>query len=55
MERFGFVYVSLSDTPPDIDADLAGLEAIIGPYQPDAYHIVHPATEIWQTNWKCLV
>ncbi|MEM9147309.1 MAG: aromatic ring-hydroxylating dioxygenase subunit alpha [Pseudomonadota bacterium] len=55
IERFGFVYVSLSDTPSDIDADLAGLESVIGPYAPQQFRIRHTATEIWHTNWKCLV
>ena len=55
VERFGFVYVSLSDTPPDIDASLEGLGALIGPYQPQAYRIVHEASEVWHCNWKALV
>lgn len=55
VERFGFVYVSLSDGPPDIDADMAGLEDLIGQYQPADYRIVHAASEVWQCNWKALV
>ena len=55
VERFGFVYVCLAQTPPDIDAELEGLEALIGPYQPGEYRIVHAATETWQCNWKALV
>lgn len=53
--RFGFVYVCLSEVPPDIDADLTGLEDVIGAYQPESYRIRHAATEVWHTNWKCLV
>lgn len=54
-ERFGFVYVSLAANPPDLDAALTGLGDLIAPYAPEAYRIVHAATEVWQTNWKCLV
>ncbi|MEM9044924.1 MAG: aromatic ring-hydroxylating dioxygenase subunit alpha [Pseudomonadota bacterium] len=53
--RMGFIYVCLDDTPPDIDAEMAGLEAVIKPYQPEDYRIVHSACEVWKTNWKCLV
>lgn len=55
VERYGFVYVCLSDTPPDIDEDLSGLAAHLSPYEPEAYRIVHSAQETWHTNWKCLV
>lgn len=55
VHRFGFVYVCLSDTPPDIDADLAGLSDVIGQYEPETYSVVHSATEVWHCNWKALV
>ncbi len=55
VERFGFVYVCLDQNPTDIDKELTGLETLIGAYEPDNYKIVHSATEIWKTNWKCLV
>jgi len=55
VERFGFIYVCLSDNPPDLDKELAELVSLIGPYEPETYKIVHSATEIWKTNWKCLV
>jgi len=54
-ERFGFVYVCLAETPPDLDQDLDGLENLIGAYEPENYRLIHSASEIWQTNWKCLV
>lgn len=54
-ERFGFIYLCLSDTPPDIDADLAGLAEAMAPYEAATYRLVHAAQEVWQTNWKCLV
>ncbi len=55
VERFGFVYVSLSQSPPDIDEELEGLGALIGSYEPENYKIVHAGVEVWKTNWKCLV
>lgn len=54
-ERFGFIYVCLNEIAPDIDKELDGLGTLISPYEPENYRIVHSATEIWQTNWKCLV
>lgn len=55
VERFGFIYVSLCDTPADIDVQLAELETLIGPYEPSTYGTVHAATEVWNCNWKALV
>ena len=55
VERFGFIYVSLEDTPSDFDGELAGLDTLVGPYDPSAFRIVHAAQEVWRTNWKCLV
>ncbi|MEO0328514.1 MAG: aromatic ring-hydroxylating dioxygenase subunit alpha [Pseudomonadota bacterium] len=55
VERFGFVYVSLSESPNDIDTELTGLGELIGNYEPEKYCIAHCASEVWHTNWKCLV
>lgn len=55
VERFGFIYVNLTETPPDIDVELAGLEDLIGQYQPRDYRIAHVASEVWHCNWKALV
>ncbi|MEL6318025.1 MAG: SRPBCC family protein [Pseudomonadota bacterium] len=54
-ERFGFIYVSIADAPPDLDVQLAGLDALIAAYEPARYRIRHAAVEIWRTNWKSLV
>lgn len=54
-ERYGFIYVCLDPNPPNLDQHLEGLEALIGEYEPAHYRVVHSATEIWRTNWKCLV
>jgi phenylpropionate dioxygenase-like ring-hydroxylating dioxygenase large terminal subunit len=53
--RFGFIYVCVSDTPSDFDVELDGLKDLIGRYEPENYRLVHSDTEIWNTNWKCLV
>ncbi|MEM7440119.1 MAG: aromatic ring-hydroxylating dioxygenase subunit alpha [Pseudomonadota bacterium] len=55
VERFGFIYVSLSDAPSDLDLELGDLADHLAPYEPENYRIVHTANEVWQTNWKCLV
>tara|TARA_B100001057_G_C22573712_1_gene842171 strand:- start:76 stop:813 length:738 start_codon:yes stop_codon:yes gene_type:complete len=55
VERFGFVYVSLSETPSDLDQDLDGLYKKLQPYDPTTFRVVHSAEEIWNTNWKSLV
>ena len=55
IERFGFIYVSLAEEAPDFDKSVDGLWDLISMYEPENYEIVHSATEIWKTNWKCLV
>jgi phenylpropionate dioxygenase-like ring-hydroxylating dioxygenase large terminal subunit len=53
--RFGFIYVNLAENPVDIDLGLTGLADLIDVYEPENYRIVHTETEVWNTNWKCLV
>ena len=55
INRFGFIYVSLSDNPVDFDEQTKGLGQVTEAYEPENYRIVHSASEIWNTNWKCLV
>ena len=55
VEKFGFVYVSLSDTPTNLVEDLKGLTEKLHSYNPSFYRLVHTADEVWNTNWKCLV
>lgn len=55
IERFGFIYVSLAAEAPDFDKSVDGLWDLISAYEPENYELVHSATEIWKTNWKCLV
>ncbi len=49
----GFIYVSLNpDTAPFEHPEL---DALVAPYEPDNFRLVHMAEETWHTNWKCLV
>ncbi|MEM9269183.1 MAG: aromatic ring-hydroxylating dioxygenase subunit alpha, partial [Pseudomonadota bacterium] len=54
-ELFGFVYVCPAVTAPPFEEDLAGLKALIRPYAPEAFRLVHVAQETWGCNWKALV
>lgn len=54
-QRFGFVYVSLSQDAPDIDTELVGLTDFIEHYEPEKFKVVHSASEVWGCNWKALV
>lgn len=49
----GFIYVNLDgDAAP---FDMPALDALLSPYQPKDFRLVHVAEEVWNTNWKCLV
>lgn len=49
----GFIYASLAETPDPFD--LAQLDALIAPYEPENFRHIHTATEVWNCNWKALV
>lgn len=51
----GFIYTSLDPAAAPFGADQQALDDLISPYETDAFHHVHSASEIWRTNWKCLV
>ncbi len=51
----GFIYASLADDPVSLPEVLKDLNALISPYEPEKYRLVHSASEIWHTNWKSLV
>ncbi len=53
--HMGFIYVCLDGEPIDLNTQIEDIFSLIGEYQPDQYRIVNSATEIWRTNWKCLV
>lgn len=49
----GFIYVNLdAASEPFVHPEL---DAMLAPYEPEAFRLVHVAEEDWQTNWKCLV
>ena len=51
----GFVYVSLNPDAEDFGQHLKELDAQIGKLEFADYVPVHTETEVWQSNWKCLV
>jgi len=49
----GFIYTSLDpDAAPFAHPEL---DAMLAPYEPMQFRLVHVAEEDWHTNWKCLV
>lgn len=51
----GFIYASLGDKPEPLHTILGDLNLLLTPYEPSKFRLVHTASEIWNTNWKCLV
>ncbi|MEP1765064.1 MAG: aromatic ring-hydroxylating dioxygenase subunit alpha [Sulfitobacter sp.] len=51
----GFIYCSLDPDTPCFGEESQQLDALLAPYEPDQFRLVHKAEEIWKTNWKCLV
>ena len=51
----GFIYVSLDPESTPFDRENPELDALLAPYRPEDFRLVHSAEEIWATNWKCLV
>ncbi|MEM6596288.1 MAG: SRPBCC family protein [Pseudomonadota bacterium] len=49
----GFIYVNLDAETPEFAHP--PLDAMLAPYRPGDFRLVHVAEEDWQTNWKCLV
>lgn len=51
----GFVYVSLDPGAAPFAAQLTELDEQVGKLEFADYVPVHAATEVWSSNWKCLV
>ena len=51
----GFIFVSLSDGPGDLRAELEPLDRVIGNYHLEDMTTRYLADEVWPTNWKCLL
>lgn len=49
----GFIYVNLDPAAPRFAHP--ELDALLAPYEPEKFRLVHVAEEEWQANWKCLV
>jgi len=54
-ERFGFVWVSLAEHAPDLDAHLAPIAAELARYRPQDYRLVHAHEIAVEANWKTSV
>lgn len=51
----GFLFVSLSENPLDINDQLEGLQREIGNYHIEEMQMRHVAEETWPVNWKSLL
>lgn len=51
----GFLFVSLSSSPPDLHALLAPLDVEIGNYHLEQMQLRYLSDETWPVNWKTLV
>lgn len=51
----GFIYCNLDAKALPFGTESAPLDAMLAPYQPQEFRVVHTAEENWHTNWKCLV
>ncbi|MGI9203428.1 MAG: aromatic ring-hydroxylating oxygenase subunit alpha [Woeseiaceae bacterium] len=51
----GFMYVNLHAGAQSVSARLEGLSEIIGDFRMQDYVPVFSRTDVWDTNWKCLV
>jgi len=51
----GFIYASLSATAAPFGAETQALDDMLAPYETETFCLVHSASELWNTNWKCLV
>lgn len=51
----GFVFTCLAADPAPLAPRLSGLAARIGNYHMEQMRTLHVTTEVWDTNWKCLV
>ncbi len=49
----GFIYTTLDEKAETFEHP--ELDAMLAPYEPEAFRLAHVAEENWQTNWKCLV
>jgi len=51
----GFIYVNLNPGAQSLSARLKGLSELVGDFRMPDYVPVFSRTEVWETNWKCLV
>jgi phenylpropionate dioxygenase-like ring-hydroxylating dioxygenase large terminal subunit len=54
-ERFGFVWISMAEAPPDLDAHLAPIAADLARHRPDEYRLASETVVEIEANWKASV
>jgi phenylpropionate dioxygenase-like ring-hydroxylating dioxygenase large terminal subunit len=54
-EWCGFLFTCLAKDPPKLAPLLAPLEKLIGNYHMEQMKLRYVETEVWNTNWKCLI
>lgn len=54
-ERFGFVWISMAEAPPDLDVYLAPIAADLARHRPEEYRLVSETVVELEANWKASV
>ncbi len=54
-ERFGFVWISMAEAPPDLDAHLAPIATELTRHRPEEYRLVSETVVEIEANWKTSV
>ncbi|HVK63299.1 MAG TPA: Rieske (2Fe-2S) protein, partial [Polyangium sp.] len=54
-ERFGFVWISMAEAPPDLDAHLAPIAADLARHRMEEYRLVSETVVEIEANWKTSV
>jgi len=54
-ERFGFVWISMAEAPPDLDAHLAPIATELARHRPEEFRLVSETVVEIEANWKASV
>ncbi|MRG95001.1 aromatic ring-hydroxylating oxygenase subunit alpha [Polyangium spumosum] len=54
-ERFGFIWISMAEAPPDLDAHLAPVATELARHRPEEYRLVSETVVEIEANWKASV
>ncbi len=53
-EWWGWIFINLSGTADEFEKQIIGLDGYVKNYHPEEMRSIHPDTESWPINWKCL-